>query len=140
MEAAGEKVGRLQRDWNCQPGSLAIWLTLRANIALLGGPADNDFTGAAWAFTIAGISPVGISLPLSTHDFNGDGKSDILSRRSAGDVPERWPVNGASILQTAVSGNVPANLVGSRAARLQWRRLRRHSLARYSRRMSADGR
>ena len=86
----------------------SIALTHGANIALLGGPADNDFTGAAWVFTIAGISPVGISLPLSTHDFNGDGKSDILWRDSAGDVGV-WLVNGASILQTAVSGNVPAN-------------------------------
>ena len=57
--------------------------------------------------------------PLSltdTHDFNGDGKSDILWRDTASNVG-MWLMNGSSILQTSVLGNVPAvwAIVGQRS-------------------------
>jgi hypothetical protein len=37
---------------------------------------------------------------IDTHDFNSDGKSDILWRDGAGDVG-MWLMNGAQILQGA---------------------------------------
>ena len=67
-----------------------------------------------------------------THDFNGDGKSDILWRDSAGDVG-MWLMNGTQILQGAAF-NRGNQLVDRRPARLQWRRQERHSLARHRRR------
>ena len=50
-----------------------------------------------------------------THDFNGDGKSDILWRDSAGDVG-MWLMNGAQILQGAAFNAVATNwsIVGQR--------------------------
>ena len=60
-----------------------------------------------------------LSVPVNLvdgHDFNGDGKSDILWRDPAGDVGI-WLMNGASIAQTSVLGNVPTNwaVVGQRS-------------------------
>ena len=50
-----------------------------------------------------------------THDFNDDGKSDILWRDSAGDVG-MWLMNGTQILQAAVINSVATNwsIVGQR--------------------------
>jgi phospholipase/lecithinase/hemolysin len=50
-----------------------------------------------------------------THDFNGDGKSDILWQDNGGNVGT-WLMNGTSIMSTAVLGNVPPNwsIVGQR--------------------------
>jgi probable HAF family extracellular repeat protein len=53
-------------------------------------------TGAADQFTF---------LPAA-HDFNGDGKSDIAWRDTAGDAG-LWLMNGSQILQTGVVGNLP---------------------------------
>jgi len=54
------------------------------------------------------------SLP-STHDFNGDCKSDILWRDDAGNVG-MWLMNGSAISQASVLGDVPSNwsIVGQR--------------------------
>lgn len=64
---------------------------------------------------IGGPSPVGTSPPVSTHDFNGDGKSDVLWRDAAGDIGS-WLANGSTILTTGVLGSVTANwsVVGQR--------------------------
>jgi hypothetical protein len=50
-----------------------------------------------------------------THDFNGDGDSDVLWRDSQGNVGT-WLMNASSILQGQVIGNVPLNwsIVGQR--------------------------
>ena len=84
--------------------------------AIVGGTLDQDEIGAAWIFTnTAPASAVGISPPLSTHDFNGDGNSDVLWQDAASDVG-MWLMNGSAILQTAVPGKVPTNwsVVGQR--------------------------
>ena len=53
--------------------------------------------------------------PTITHDFNGDGKSDILWRDVSGDTAI-WLMNGATTAQGVSLGNVPTNwsVVGSR--------------------------
>jgi phospholipase/lecithinase/hemolysin len=50
-----------------------------------------------------------------THDFNGDGKSDILWLDTSGNVG-LWLMNGTSILSTSVLGNMPSvwSVVGQR--------------------------
>ena len=42
----------------------------------------------------------------AAHDFNGDGKSDIAWRDTAGTVA-LWLMNGTQVLQTGVIGNLP---------------------------------
>jgi hypothetical protein len=51
----------------------------------------------------------------STHDFNGDYKSDILWRDASGNVG-MWLMNGSAVSQASVLGNVPGNwsIVGQR--------------------------
>ena len=51
----------------------------------------------------------------STHDFNGDGKSDILLRHVNGDVAT-WLMNSGQVLSSGVVGNVPNawSIVGQR--------------------------
>jgi len=44
---------------------------------------------------------------FATHDFNGDGASDILWRNSNGNLGQ-WLMNRAAILQATTLGNVPA--------------------------------
>ena len=44
----------------------------------------------------------------ATHDFNGDGKSDILWRNSDGDV-DIWLMNGTQILSATDLGNAPVS-------------------------------
>jgi hypothetical protein len=85
----------------------SVALSGDGSTAILGGSLDQEATGAAWVFA-GGASPVGFSPPVSTHDFSGDGKSDTFWRDTAGDVG-MWLMNGSSILQTGVLGNVPAN-------------------------------
>jgi len=64
--------------------------------AIIGGALDHEATGAAWAFVSK----------IITHDFNGDGMSDILWRDIAGDVGV-WLMNGTTISSGTVIGNVP---------------------------------
>ena len=51
----------------------------------------------------------------NTHDFNADGKSDILWRDNGGDVSV-WAMSGGTILGGVSLGNVPTNwsIVGQR--------------------------
>ena len=53
--------------------------------------------------------------PVYTHDFNGDGDSDILWRDNSGNVGV-WLMNGMSTLQAQVIGNMSTNwsIVGQR--------------------------
>jgi feruloyl esterase len=47
------------------------------------------------------------SVQVATHDFNGDGKSDILWRDTSNNIG-MWLMNGATISQSPVLGNVAA--------------------------------
>ena len=78
-------------------------------------------TGASSLYVIAnGIASAAASVTVSTlcpatHDFNGDGYSDIAWRDTAGDLAI-WLMNGTQILSGPDLGNVPTNwtIVGQR--------------------------
>ncbi|MBV8776470.1 MAG: hypothetical protein JO258_04665, partial [Alphaproteobacteria bacterium] len=90
---------------NAAQGSSAA-LSGDGDTAILGGPVDNNGVGAAWLF--------GFQTLTATHDFNGDHRSDILLRSSAGDVG-LWTMNGGAF-QGNVVGNVANvwSIVGQR--------------------------
>jgi hypothetical protein len=64
----------------------SVALSADGYTAIAGGFIDNSGAGAAWVF----VQPVRLT---ATHDFNGDGKSDILWRNSDGTVG-MWLMNG----------------------------------------------
>jgi FG-GAP-like repeat len=87
----------------------SIALSADGKTLLEGGPADNVGTGAAWVFvqpTVQGAN---------THDFNGDGKSDIAWRDTVGDLAI-WLMNGTTIATSAGVATVPTTwtIVGQR--------------------------
>ncbi|MBR1123495.1 FG-GAP repeat protein [Bradyrhizobium lablabi] len=62
-----------------------------------------DYVNGTFGITLEGV-PVG-GVP---HDFNGDGKSDIVWRNDAG-VGQIWDMDGATILDANSLGGVPTN-------------------------------
>ena len=63
--------------------------------------------GAVW-FTDQALGEIWrLAFAVGTHDFNGDGKSDILWRDTSGDVAV-WLMNGSIVSQSGVSGAVQA--------------------------------
>jgi hypothetical protein len=76
---------------------------------LAGGVDDHANTGAAWVFVAPNFNPA------ATHDFNGDGISDILWLDTTHDVG-MWLMNGATLLKGVVFNSVPAqwSVVGQR--------------------------
>ncbi len=79
---------------------IAVALSADGRTLMEGGAFDNSATGAAWVFLPAS----GI---VDSHDFNGDGKSDILWRDTGGDVAV-WLMDGAAVSQPAGLGAVPS--------------------------------
>jgi FG-GAP-like repeat/FG-GAP repeat len=75
--------------------------------AIIGGPGVSQ--GAAWVFTAP--KP----LKPNTHDFNGDGMSDIAWREFRGNTAI-WLMNGAAVLSSSEIGVVPTSwsIVGQR--------------------------
>jgi hypothetical protein len=57
---------------------------------------------------VAGTQTLGSDKLAQTHDFNGDGKSDILWRDKAGDVG-MWLMNGTQIVQGGSFSAIPLN-------------------------------
>jgi hypothetical protein len=92
--AVGGAVGGAGQGWS-------VALSGDGNTAILGGQDDNSFIGAAWVFV---QSP---PMATTTHDYNGDGKSDILWRDTSGNVAI-WEMTGTSVLNPTASfvGNV----------------------------------
>jgi hypothetical protein len=64
--------------------------------------ADNSDIGAAWIFAAPNFNPT------ATHDFNGDGYSDILWRGPSGDVAI-WFMNGTQVVSSSDFINVPTS-------------------------------
>ena len=54
--------------------------------------------------------------PTATHDYNGDGKSDIIWRDTTGGPTSAWIMNGAQVLSSGGLGTVPNtwSIVGQR--------------------------
>jgi hypothetical protein len=61
-----------------------------------GGPGDKEGIGAAWIFARS---------IAATHDFNGDGFSDIAWRDNANDIAA-WLMSGTQVLQTGIFGGL----------------------------------
>ncbi len=80
-------------------GGFSVALSADGKTAILGGPGDNGDIGAAWIFFDA---------PRIAHDFNGDGKSDILWRDTSGNLAV-WLMNGGTVAQAAGLGAVPGS-------------------------------
>jgi hypothetical protein len=96
----------------------SIALSHDGNTMLVGGPRDNSSTGATWAYEARSIA---------RHDFNTDGKSDILWQDFGGNAA-LWLMNGTQPLQTSGLGNVAGwSIIGQRdftgggAADILWR-------------------
>jgi hypothetical protein len=87
----------------------SVALSADGRTAIVGGPQDNSNFGAAWVFTAP--KP----LKPNTHDFNGDGMSDIAWRDIRGNTAI-WLMNGAATLSSSEIGAVPTNssIVGQR--------------------------
>ena len=77
-------------------------------------------------------NPTRLPSRVATHDFNGDGKSDIVWRDTTGDTAI-WLMNGAASCRRPGSGSVADRLVDRRPARLQRRRQGRPAVARHPR-------
>jgi hypothetical protein len=102
-------------DTTASSGSGQGWsvaLSSDGRTGIVGGPFDNSSVGAAWVWVAS--SPFDV-LIAKTHDFNGDGISDLLWRDSSGDVAI-WLMNGSQLLNTGGLGNVPATwlIIGQR--------------------------
>jgi hypothetical protein len=73
-------------------------------------------TSPGYTFTLAGnFELVAEFAQTNTHDFNGDGKSDIGWRDTSGDVAF-WLMNGAAMSSSGGIGGVPGtwSIVGQR--------------------------
>ncbi len=88
---------------------ISVALSADGRTAIIGGPQDNVNVGAAWVFTALP------KLRPNTHDFNGDGRSDIAWRDIRGNTAI-WLMNGAAILSLGEIGVVPTSwsIVGQR--------------------------
>ena len=85
----------------------SVALSADGTTALVGGPGANADVGAIWVFSPG-------DLAASTHDFNGDGYSDIVWSDMSGDAAI-WLMNGSSISSAAIAGTAPGwSLVGQR--------------------------
>ena len=84
----------------------SVALSADSNTAIVGGYGDTSFAGATWVF---------FQNSAATHDFNDDGKSDIMWRDTAGNVA-LWLMNGGQVLSSTVVSNVPTSwsIVGQR--------------------------
>jgi FG-GAP-like repeat len=84
----------------------SVALSADGNTAMVGAPGDHGGIGAAWVF---------IQTRTATHDFNGDGMSDIAWRDGGGDLAF-WLMSGATVLSSGVVGGVPStwSIVGQR--------------------------
>lgn len=79
-------------------------------------PADNAHGRYISNLSNLIVLNAAVGVPATaTHDFNGDGISDVLWRDASGNAG-LWLMNGTSILQSSVLGNVPViwSVVGQR--------------------------
>jgi hypothetical protein len=77
-----------------------IALSADGNTLLEGGPADNRGAGASWVF----VQPT--AQRSNSHDFNGDGYSNIAWRDPSGNTAI-WLMKGTTVLSSGGIGSVP---------------------------------
>jgi hypothetical protein len=83
----------------------SVALSADGTTAIEGGTNDNSGVGAVWVFVQSGAPTL-----IGTHDFNGDGKSDILWRNSSSGEAVGWMMNGSSpVYQYGTIGTMSAN-------------------------------
>jgi hypothetical protein len=72
--------------------------------AMVGGSGDSSGVGATWVFALVGI-----------HDFNADGRGDVVWRNGEGDVGI-WLMSGTQITPGPIYGPMPSarSIVGQR--------------------------
>ena len=93
----GTKLVGIGATGHAQQGG-AVALSSDGRIVLAGGAADNTNAGAVWVF-------VNFSAAAS-HDFYGDGRSDILWRDTAGNVA-MWQMSSGQVVSSTLVSNVP---------------------------------
>ncbi len=84
----------------------SVALSADGSTAIVGGPFDNNNTGAVWAF---------FRDRAAAHDFNGNGMSDIAWRDNTGNTA-LWLMSGAQVTISRGLGTIPTNwmLAGQR--------------------------
>ncbi len=89
--------------------------SVNATIPPGSGTVDITVTTPSGTSAIAAADQFTYLSPVATHDFNGDGKSDIVWRDTSGDTA-MWLMNGGTVSAGASLGNVPAtwSIVGQR--------------------------
>src|SRR5258708_6468908 len=84
--------------------------TFSANVtATSAGLKINSVTVTSTNGGTSGTSSTGVRVslgPINAHDFNGDGRSDIVWRQSGG-TAAAWLMNGAQVFQSGSLGAVP---------------------------------
>ena len=81
----------------------SVALSADGTTAIVGGYGDNASNGAAWVFARPGTSLT------ATHDFNHDGKSDILFRNSSTGAVVGWLMNAGAVTASATIATVPTS-------------------------------
>jgi FG-GAP-like repeat len=94
--------------WNWDPNAAEVGPGNGANFSPQALPAQHVVTAA---FTGRAVNAV----MTATHDYNGDGMSDIAWRDTAGNTAS-WLMNAASVIATAAFGDIPMSwtLAGQR--------------------------
>jgi FG-GAP-like repeat len=84
----------------------SVALSTDGRTAIIGAINDNNTVGAAWVFMRKGAA---------THDFDGNGVSDIAWRDTPGDTAF-WLMNGTAVVASGGAGLVPTtwSMVGQR--------------------------
>ena len=88
MEPAGGQARRHRRDWPAAYQGSSVALSADGDTALIGGPGDNNRTGAAWLFTrsngvwrqqkLVGSNAIGAALEGSSVALSPDGNTALI--------------------------------------------------------------
>ncbi len=89
-------------------------LPVAAGTMVLNNPAQFSYSMPPYSVSTLNLTASPPS-PTATHDFNADGKSDILWRDTAGDVA-LWLMNGGTVSSSTIVSKVPTSwsIVGQR--------------------------
>ena len=97
----GSKVTGTDNSGAAEQG-IAVALSADGRTLIEGGQFDSSRTGAAWILIPSGIQ-------AASHDFNGDGRSDLLWRDSNSGLVANWEMNGNAALASGGVGAETSN-------------------------------